>query len=81
VTPGVPTTFLQQLVHLDSTKKEAAVLGEVHKQYVVTPDVDRLLAELFENGGKTHMEKEEEESKARMKIKAEGNLFPMKGEY
>ncbi|WVQ79469.1 hypothetical protein IAT38_001568 [Cryptococcus sp. DSM 104549] len=53
VTPGVPATFVQHLVHLDPKKKAAMVLGEVHKNYVVTPDIDRLLQELYVSGGKT----------------------------
>ncbi|KAJ9091646.1 hypothetical protein QFC19_009016 [Naganishia cerealis] len=52
VTPGVATTFVQQLVHLDKPTRQARVLGEVHKAYVLTPDVDRLLHELHLNGGK-----------------------------
>ncbi|KAJ9120628.1 hypothetical protein QFC22_002557 [Naganishia vaughanmartiniae] len=52
VTPGVATTFVQQLVHLDKPSRQARVLGEVHKSYILTPDVDRLLHELQLNGGK-----------------------------
>lgn len=52
------TTFLQQLVHLDSKAKAAVVLGEVNKNYVVTPDIDRLLQDLFINGGQTPGDKE-----------------------
>lgn len=51
VTAGVPTTFLQQVVHLDRTSRTAALLGEVHKSYVVTPDIDRLLDELRVHDG------------------------------
>lgn len=51
VTPGVPTTFLQNLVHHNKESRTAAVMGEVNKSYIVTPDVDRLLHELHLNGG------------------------------
>lgn len=58
MTPGVPCTFLQHLVHLDTPKKAINVLGEVNKHYVITPDVDRLLKELWLNDGETHGEKQ-----------------------
>lgn len=51
VSAGVPTTFVQQVVHLDPAKRRAAVLGEVHKSYVMLPDINRLLGELRELGG------------------------------
>lgn len=47
----MPTTFLQQVVHLDKPSRTAALLGEVHKTYVVTPDIDRLLDELRVHDG------------------------------
>jgi len=46
VSPGVSTTFVQQLVHMDRNKRNATVLGEVNKSFVMTPDIDRLLDEL-----------------------------------
>lgn len=58
VSPGVSPSFLQTLVHVDQKNKALAVAGEVHKSYVVTPDVDRLLDELFINGGETPGDKE-----------------------
>lgn len=58
VSPGVSPTFLQTLVHVDQKSKTLAVAGEVHKSYVVTPDVDRLLDELFINGGETPGDRE-----------------------
>lgn len=64
VNPGVPATFVQQLVHLDAKQKSAIVLGDVHKNYVVTPDIDRLLQDLYSNGGQTPGDREVE---ARMK--------------
>ncbi len=64
VTTGVPTTFIQQVVHLDDNKRRAAVLGEVHKTYVMLPDVDRLLDDLTLQGGvvpgETDVKKEED---------------------
>ncbi len=71
VTPGVPATFLQQLVHLDPTSKKATVLGEILKQYVVTPDIDRLLRELYLNGGATPGDKEAEARKILSAVKVE----------
>ncbi|EJT53271.1 hypothetical protein A1Q2_03622 [Trichosporon asahii var. asahii CBS 8904] len=58
VSPGVSPSFLQTLVHVDQKSKTLAVAGEVHKSYVVTPDVDRLLDELFINGGETPGDRE-----------------------
>ncbi|WWC73393.1 uncharacterized protein I206_107360 [Kwoniella pini CBS 10737] len=67
VTPGLPTTFIQHLVHLEPKKKTAQVLGEIHKNYLVTPDIDRLLEELYINGGQTPGEVETERRKRLMK--------------
>ncbi|KAF8909421.1 RNA polymerase III RPC4-domain-containing protein [Gymnopilus junonius] len=36
-------SFLQQVVHLDKAGKQLTVLGEVNKQFVVSPNVDALL--------------------------------------
>ncbi|WOO79831.1 DNA-directed RNA polymerase III subunit RPC4 [Vanrija pseudolonga] len=74
VSAGVPTTFLQQLVHVDTKAKSANVLGEIHKQYTVTPDIDRLLEELFLNGGETPGDREKRELK---RIKMEAGLVKM----
>lgn len=51
VTPGVGASFVQQLVHLHKSSRQARVLGEIHKSYILTPDVDRLLHELHLNHG------------------------------
>ncbi|KAK6909021.1 hypothetical protein I203_103031 [Kwoniella mangroviensis CBS 8507] len=77
VTPGLPTTFIQHLVHLDDKTKSAHVLGEVHKNYVVTPDIDRLLEDLYINGGKTPGEVDAER---RRRLIREKGLMPMKRE-
>ncbi|TXT06156.1 hypothetical protein VHUM_03629 [Vanrija humicola] len=74
VSAGVPTTFLQQLVHVDTKAKSANVLGEIHKQYTVTPDIDRLLEELFLNGGETPGDRERREMK---RVKMEAGLMKM----
>lgn len=70
VNAGVPNTFLQQLVHVDQKKHATTVLGEVHKSYTVMPDVERLLDELFINGGQTPGDRERaariEERRAKM---------------
>jgi hypothetical protein len=60
VTAGVPTTFIQQLVHLSPVHRRAGVLGEVHKSYVMVPDVDRLLNELTMHGGVVPGEEQDE---------------------
>ncbi|WVQ96365.1 hypothetical protein IAU59_003470 [Kwoniella sp. CBS 9459] len=77
VTPGLPATFIQHLVHLDGKSKSAQILGEIHKNYVVTPDIDRLLQELYINGGKTPGELETER---RRRIILDKGLIPMKKE-
>ncbi|WVO13645.1 hypothetical protein L204_101266 [Cryptococcus depauperatus] len=69
VAPGVPTTFTQQFVHLDAKKKDAIVVGDVHKNYVVTPDIDRLLQDLYIHGGQTPGDKEGEIRKRSVLIK------------
>jgi DNA-directed RNA polymerase III subunit RPC4 len=35
---------LQQAVHVDRASKDLRVLGEVSRRFVVTPDIDSLLA-------------------------------------
>lgn len=60
MTAGLDTRFLQQLLHVDPAAKALTSLGEVHRLYKVTPDIDRLLRELYLNGGKTPWEKEQE---------------------
>jgi DNA-directed RNA polymerase III subunit RPC4 len=77
VNPGVSPSFIQQFVHLDSTTKSTNVLGHVYKQYTVTPDIDRLLGELFINGGQTPADKEAEKVRASGKVKMERGLVKM----
>lgn len=36
------------------------MLGEIHKSYILTPDVDRLLHELHLNGGKVLGEEDDQ---------------------
>lgn len=43
VNAATQPSFLQQAVHLDMSKKQLTVLGEVNKQFVVSPDIDYLL--------------------------------------
>jgi DNA-directed RNA polymerase III subunit RPC4 len=35
---------LQQAVHVDRASKDMRVLGEISRRFVVTPDIDSLLA-------------------------------------
>ncbi|KAI0060961.1 hypothetical protein BV25DRAFT_1858047 [Artomyces pyxidatus] len=44
VTAATQPSFLQQAVHVDQKKKSLQVLGEVSRRFVVTPNVDTLLA-------------------------------------
>ncbi|KAE9406994.1 hypothetical protein BT96DRAFT_874956 [Gymnopus androsaceus JB14] len=43
VNAGTQASFLQQAVHLDLNENRLAVLGEITKHFIVTPDVDVLL--------------------------------------
>jgi DNA-directed RNA polymerase III subunit RPC4 len=45
VTAATQSSFLQHAVHVDLAKKRLCVLGEVNKRFVVSPDVDMLLAD------------------------------------
>lgn len=57
------------------------MLGEINKNYVVTPDIDRLLQDLFINGGMTPGDKEWEEHKQKFRrARAEGGPGLMKME-
>ena len=53
------------------------MLGEVHKQYIVTPDIDRLLRELYLNGGATPGDKEAEARSVAAAVKVEQGLVKM----
>lgn len=79
VNTGVPATFLQHLVHMDAPHKAAAVLGEVNKHFVVTPDVDRLLQELYISGGVTPGDKEAQDRTKALRdgVKLEPGLVKM----
>jgi hypothetical protein len=44
VNPGSDLEFLQHLVHLDSKTKRATPIAEAKRRFIVTPDMDRLLA-------------------------------------
>jgi len=41
-------SFLQQAVHLDKEEKRLTIIGEVNKQFIVSPDIDTLLAAMEE---------------------------------
>lgn len=49
VNSATQPAFLQQAVALDTNTKSLMVLGEVNKRYVVSPDVDGLLAAMNED--------------------------------
>lgn len=51
VTAATQPSFLQHAVYVDSANKRLSVLGEVNRRFVVTPDIDSLLAgmELADN--------------------------------
>ncbi|KAI0255862.1 RNA polymerase III RPC4-domain-containing protein [Lactifluus subvellereus] len=44
VTAATQPSFLQQAVHVDRASKDLRVLGEISRRFVVTPDIDSLLA-------------------------------------
>lgn len=46
VSAATQSSFLQQAVHIDKQKKKLCVLGEVNRRFIVTPDIDALLADL-----------------------------------
>ncbi|TFK32803.1 RNA polymerase III RPC4-domain-containing protein [Crucibulum laeve] len=48
VSAGTQPSFLQQVTYLDKENKRLCVLGEVNKQFVVSPNVDTLLAAMEE---------------------------------
>ncbi|KAJ3564098.1 hypothetical protein NP233_g8510 [Leucocoprinus birnbaumii] len=57
VNAATQPSFLQQAVYLDTNNKQLVVLGEVNKQFVVSPDIDSLL--------ETMNQKEEAEAMAK----------------
>ncbi|KDN53354.1 hypothetical protein K437DRAFT_253046 [Tilletiaria anomala UBC 951] len=50
VTGGSPATFLQQLMVLNPNAGTATSLGEIERKFVVTPDLDHVLADLSKRG-------------------------------
>ena len=46
VSAATQPSFLQQAVHIDKQNKKLCVLGEVNRRFIVTPDIDALLADL-----------------------------------
>ncbi|ORX38045.1 RNA polymerase III RPC4-domain-containing protein [Kockovaella imperatae] len=80
VNSGVQANFLQQIVHLDPLQKAATVLGEVHKQYTVTPDIDRLLNELYIQGGQTPADREADRRRLAKDVKMEKGLVKLEVE-
>ncbi|KAI0501884.1 hypothetical protein KFK09_016829 [Dendrobium nobile] len=43
VSPGIDTTFVEELVAVNAKERHYCVLGELNKHAVVTPDIDALL--------------------------------------
>lgn len=46
VTAATQPSFLQHAVYLDADKKQLCVLGEINRRFVVSPDLEVLLAKL-----------------------------------
>lgn len=46
VTGGSQSTFLQQVMVLDANKESAITLGELHRKFVVTPELESMLADV-----------------------------------
>ena len=46
VSAATQPSFLQQAAYIDSQKKKLCVLGEVNRRFIVTPDIDALIADL-----------------------------------
>ncbi|EIW72308.1 hypothetical protein TREMEDRAFT_24620 [Tremella mesenterica DSM 1558] len=77
VTPGANDAFISHLVHMDKPHRTAAVLGEVYRQYYVTPDVDGLLDQLHLNGGETPGDRLVEARRLQRSVKQERGLVKM----
>lgn len=46
LTGGSQSTFLQQVMILDAESKKATTLGELHRKFVVSPEVESMLADV-----------------------------------
>lgn len=46
MTPATQPSFLQHAVYVDPEHKRMTVLGEVNRRFMVSPDIDSLLASL-----------------------------------
>jgi len=49
-------SFLQHAVHLDLPNKRLCVLGEINKGFVISPNIDTLLASVDKVGSRTSEE-------------------------
>lgn len=48
MTAATQPSFLQQAVYVDRSSNDLRVLGEVSRRFVVTPDIDSLLAAMVQ---------------------------------
>jgi DNA-directed RNA polymerase III subunit RPC4 len=48
VTAATQPSFLQQAVHVDRSSNDLRVLGEVSRRFVITPDINSLLAAMVQ---------------------------------
>ena len=46
VAAATQPSFLQHSVYLDEKEKRLCVLGEINRRFIVTPDIESLLAEM-----------------------------------
>jgi DNA-directed RNA polymerase III subunit RPC4 len=61
VSGATQSSFLQQVVHLDMQNKRLNVLGEINKRFVVSPDVEALLAATENEASVKHLTKSDGE--------------------
>lgn len=77
VTGGSQTTFLQEVMVLDAANETATSLGEVHRKFIVTPELDCMLADFAIHDAEQRKEnerikREEEERLDRERVKFGG---------
>ncbi|KAF8892109.1 RNA polymerase III RPC4-domain-containing protein [Infundibulicybe gibba] len=60
VNAATQPSFLQHAVHLDKKEKCLTVLGEVNKRFVVSPDVDALLASMEKSSAQLGLDGEQD---------------------
>ncbi|KAJ1017907.1 hypothetical protein NDA13_006518 [Ustilago tritici] len=71
VTGGSQSTFLQQVMLLDLNNRTATALGELHRKFIVSPELDCMLNDISLYGEEKRFEEERKRQEEEAKAEAE----------